>query len=89
MEQLLYAIAGLVARIHNFILSWNDSIETSFTVKELHFLVLGAYAPERDKGAYRRVECPAAPLCSTCARTWSGKCRPMIRNISKPCAAAC
>jgi len=41
MEQLLYAIVGLVARIHNFILSWNDSIETSFTDKELHFLVIG------------------------------------------------
>ena len=41
MEQLLYAIVGLVARIHNSILSWNDSIETSFTDKELHFLVIG------------------------------------------------
>ena len=43
MEQLLYAIAGLVARIHSFILSWNDSIETSFTDKELHFLVIGLF----------------------------------------------
>ena len=43
MEQLLYAIAGLVARIHNSILSWNDTIETSFTDKELHFLVLGIF----------------------------------------------
>ena len=43
MEQLLYAIAGLVARIHIFILSWNDSIETSFTDKELHFLVIGLF----------------------------------------------
>ncbi|MBE6029509.1 MAG: hypothetical protein E7226_05075 [Clostridiales bacterium] len=43
MEQLLYTIAGLVARIHNFILSWNDSIETSFTDKELHFLVIGLF----------------------------------------------
>ena len=43
MEQLLYAISGLVARIHNFILSWNDSIETSFTDKELHFLVIGIF----------------------------------------------
>ena len=41
MESLLYAIVGLVARIHYAILSWNDSIETSFTDKELHFLVLG------------------------------------------------
>ena len=43
MEQLLYAIAGLVARIHIFILSWNDSIESSFTDKELHFLVIGLF----------------------------------------------
>ena len=41
MEQLLYAIVGLVARIHNSILTWNDSIETSFTDKELHFLAIG------------------------------------------------
>ena len=43
MERILYAIAGLVARIHNYILSWNDSIETSFTDKELHFLVIGIF----------------------------------------------
>ena len=43
METLLYAIAGLVARIHNYILTWNDSIETSFTDKELHFLVIGIF----------------------------------------------
>lgn len=42
MESLLYTIVGLVARIHYAILSWNDSIETSFTDKELHFIVLGA-----------------------------------------------
>ncbi len=42
MEQLLYAIVGLVARIHYSILSWNDSIETSFTDKELHFLIIGS-----------------------------------------------
>ena len=41
MEQIIYAIIGLVARIHNSILTWNDSIETSFTDKELHFLVIG------------------------------------------------
>ena len=43
MRSILYAIAGLVARIHNYILSWNDSIETSFTDKELHFLVIGLF----------------------------------------------
>ena len=42
MESLLYTIVGLVARIHYAILSWNDSIETSFTDKELHFLIIGA-----------------------------------------------
>ena len=41
MESLLYAIVGFFARVHNSILSWNDSIETSFTDKELHFLVIG------------------------------------------------
>ena len=41
METIIYAIVRLVARIHNFILTWNDSIETSFTDKELHFLVIG------------------------------------------------
>ena len=42
MESLLYTIVGLVARIHYAILSWNDSIESSFTDKELHFIVIGA-----------------------------------------------
>ena len=42
MESLLYTIAGIVARIHNSILTWNDSIESSFTDKELHFIVIGA-----------------------------------------------
>ena len=43
MEQLLYTIVGLVARIHYWILSWNDANETSFTDKELHFLVIGLF----------------------------------------------
>ena len=43
MEQIIYAIIGLVTRIHNSILTWNDSIETSFTDKELHFLVIGIF----------------------------------------------
>ena len=41
MESLLYTIVGLVTRIYYFIMTWNDSIESSFTDKELHFLVLG------------------------------------------------
>ncbi len=41
MEQLLYFIVALIARIHNYIMTLNDSIETSFTDKELHFIVIG------------------------------------------------
>ena len=42
MEQLLYGIVGLIAQLHNYILSLNNSYEASFTDKELHFLVIGA-----------------------------------------------
>lgn len=42
MEQLLYSIVGLIAQLHNYILSLNNSYEASFTDKELHFLVIGA-----------------------------------------------
>ena len=41
MEQLLYSIVGLVARIHNMILGLNNNYENSFTDKELHFIVIG------------------------------------------------
>lgn len=42
MEQILYAIVGFVARIHNYILGLNNGYENSFTDKELHFIVIGA-----------------------------------------------
>ncbi len=42
MKQLLYFIIEVIAKIHTYILSLNDAYETSFTDKELHFLVIGA-----------------------------------------------
>lgn len=41
MTDFLYMIVEVIARIHNGILTWNDSFETTFTDKELHFLVIG------------------------------------------------
>lgn len=41
MKELLYAIVGWIARVHNRIMTWNDSYEPGFTDKELHFLVIG------------------------------------------------
>lgn len=41
MTDLLYAIVEIIAQIHTVILSWNDSFETTFTDKELHFIVIG------------------------------------------------
>ena len=43
MEQLLYSIVGLVARLHNYILGLNNGYENSFTDKELHFIIIGAF----------------------------------------------
>ena len=31
MQSLLYSIVMLISRIHTYFLSWNDSIENSFT----------------------------------------------------------
>lgn len=42
LTKFLYYIVELIARIHNKILSLNDSFEYNFTDKELHFLVIGA-----------------------------------------------
>ena len=42
MKEALYYIVGMVAKLHNLILSLNDSYESSFTDKELHILVIGA-----------------------------------------------
>jgi len=41
MTQFLYGITELMARIHNYILSWNDAYEYNFSDKSLHFLVIG------------------------------------------------
>ena len=44
MSKLLYAIVGLIAKIHSAILTWNDSCETVLSGKQLHFLVIGLLA---------------------------------------------
>ena len=41
MTQFLYWAVGLVAKIHNYIMQLNNAYETSFSDKELHFLVIG------------------------------------------------
>ena len=41
MTEFLYRVVGAIADIHTYLLSLNDSIETSFTDKELHFLIIG------------------------------------------------
>ena len=43
MQSLLYSIVMLISRIHSYFLSWNDSIENSFTDKELHFIIIGLF----------------------------------------------
>lgn len=41
MTEFLYYIIDIITAVHNYVMSWNDSIEYSFTDKELHFLVIG------------------------------------------------
>lgn len=41
MEKFLYGLVGIITKIHNAIMTWNDSFETLFTDKELHFWVIG------------------------------------------------
>ena len=41
MSTFLYALVGMVAKIHNYIMRLNDAYEYNFTDKELHFLVIG------------------------------------------------
>lgn len=43
MQTLFYYIVTFINNIHNSILGWNDQIENSFTDKELHFIVIGAF----------------------------------------------
>lgn len=42
METILYNFVMLVSRIHQYFLTWNDSIENSFDDKMLHFIIIGA-----------------------------------------------
>lgn len=42
MKSFLYWIIYQIAKIHSYIISLNDSYETYFTDKQLHFLVIGA-----------------------------------------------
>lgn len=41
MADFLYVIVKMIAVIHDTIMTWNDSFETVFSDKELHFLVIG------------------------------------------------
>lgn len=41
MADFLYIIVKMIAVIHDMIMTWNDSFETVFSDKELHFLVIG------------------------------------------------
>lgn len=42
MREALYDLMRVISRIHEDLLSLNDSYEMYFTDKELHFLVIGA-----------------------------------------------
>ena len=43
METFLYNIVMLISRIHSYFLTLNDQSENSFTDKELHFIIIGAF----------------------------------------------
>lgn len=42
MSKYLNMLAAWVARAHRYIMTLNDSFETNFSDKQLHFLVIGA-----------------------------------------------
>lgn len=42
MSKYLNLLVAWIARVHDYILTLNDSFETNFTDKQLHFLVIGA-----------------------------------------------
>lgn len=42
MSKYLHMLVAWVTRVHNYIMTLNDSFETNFSDKELHFLVIGA-----------------------------------------------
>ncbi|MGN0204596.1 MAG: hypothetical protein ACI4BB_08630 [Coprococcus sp.] len=41
MSELLYYLVEKMARIHDIIMTWNDSCENVLSDKELHFLIIG------------------------------------------------
>ncbi len=41
MKEFLYGAVGLVAELHDHIMMLNDTFETSFSDKDLHFLIIG------------------------------------------------
>ena len=41
MSKFLYKIVEIIAEIHSYLISLNDSFEYTFTDKELHFLIIG------------------------------------------------
>lgn len=43
MRTLLYNIVLMISNIHNYLLTMNDQFENSFTDKELHFIIIGAF----------------------------------------------
>ena len=42
MARYLHMLVAWMTRAHNYIMTLNDSFETNFSDKELHFLVIGA-----------------------------------------------
>ena len=43
MQTILYNFVMLTTRVHNYLLTLNNQFENSFTDKELHFLIVGAF----------------------------------------------
>ena len=43
MQTILYNFVMLITRVHNYLLTLNNEFENSFTDKELHFLIVGAF----------------------------------------------
>ena len=43
MESIIYSFVSLVSRLHQYFLTWNDTIENSFDDKQLHFIIIGAF----------------------------------------------
>lgn len=43
MHTIVYNFVMFITRIHNYLLTLNNQFENSFTDKELHFLIVGAF----------------------------------------------